>query len=314
MVICLATNCRDDAQTVTLRQIVARSVLGRKSEMNTFEQLFMNNKTHENAKELLIRDLHEFDGHPFRVVDDEDMEALVQSIRERGILVPVMVRTRKDGGYEIISGHRRCHAAQQAGLFKVPAVINELSDEEAVDAMIYTNIHRSSILPSEKAHAYRMQMEIIRHPGIKGYPSSTIAGKKYGDNARKVQRYIRLTFLIDDLLALVDEGKLSMQAGYSLSFIKAEHQRWVAQLFRETNKLPSGHMAEKIRSSSEDKDLSPEKLRSMMTGKRHRKKDIVLHREKIEKYFPPDTGEEVMENLICRLLDQWSRQNNGTEM
>ena len=174
MVVCLATNCRDDAQTVTLRQIVARSVLGRKSEMNSFEQLFMNNKTHENAKELLIRDLHEFDGHPFRVVDDEDMEALVQSIRERGILVPVMVRTRKDGGYEIISGHRRCHAAQQAGLFKVPAVINELSDEEAVDAMIYTNIHRSSILPSEKAHAYRMQMEIIRHPGIKGYPSSTI--------------------------------------------------------------------------------------------------------------------------------------------
>ena len=202
--------------------------------MNTYDQLFRTPDSNEKTREINLRDLHEFEGHPFRVVDDEDMEELVQSIRERGILVPVMVRTRPEGGYEIISGHRRCHAARLAGLFKVPVVIAELTDEEAVDAMIYTNFQRSTILPSEKAQAYRLQMEAIRHPGICGPSSPGTIGRKYGDNARKVQRYIRLTFLIDELLALVDQEKLCMQAGYSLSFIKPEHQRWVLQVFRET--------------------------------------------------------------------------------
>ena len=282
--------------------------------LNTFEQLFGTGDVNDHSTELLIRDLHEFRNHPFRVVDDDSMDELVQSIRERGILVPVMVRTRKEGGYEIISGHRRCHAAKLAGLFKVPAVIRELTDEEAVDAMIYTNIQRKYVLPSEKAHAYRLQMETVRHPGIKGSYAPVLVGRKYGDNARTVQRFIRLTFLIDELLALVDEGKLSMQAGYSLSFIKTEHQRWVAQIFRETKRLPSGHMAERIRSSSEDRDLSLEKLRSMMTEIDHRKKDIVLPMKKIKQYFPADTSKEDIETQILRLIEQWGGRNNDTEM
>jgi len=281
--------------------------------MNTYDQLFEIGGVQGNAKEILIRDLHEFNGHPFRVVDDENMEELVQSIRERGILVPVMVRTREEGGYEIISGHRRCYAARQAGLFKVPAVINELTDEEAVDAMIYTNIQRESILPSEKARAYHLQMEAIRHPGIRGSGSPDMVGKKYGDNARKVQRYIRLTFLVDDLLALVDEGKLSMQAAYSLSFMKREHQQWVMQVYRETKKLPAGRQAEKIRDSSEEGVLSLEKLRGMMTGKTHRKRNIVLPRKKLDEFFSQDFSEEEIEKLIFRLIGQWKRQEDDHE-
>ena len=281
--------------------------------MNTFDQLFKTGCEHENIKEILIRDLHEFEGHPFRVVDDENMEELIQSIRERGILVPVMVRTKVEGGYEIISGHRRCYAARQAGLFKIPAVINELTDEEAVDAMIYTNIKRTTILPSEKAYAYRLQMETIRHPGAKGSSSLSVIGQKYGDNAKKVQRYIRLTFLINDLLELVDEGKLSMQAAYSLSFMRREEQQRVVQVYRETKKLPKGRIAERIRNCSEENNLSLEKLRSMITGKTHRRKDIALSRKKLDEFFSPDFSEEEIEKLIFRLIEQWKRQEDGHE-
>lgn len=276
--------------------------------MNTYDQLFRTLDSNEKTREINLRDLHEFEGHPFRVVDDEDMEELVQSIRERGILVPVMVRTRSEGGFEIISGHRRCHAARLAGLFKVPVVITELTDEEAVDAMIYTNFQRSTIFPSEKAKAYRLQMETIRHPGVCGPSSPESVGRKYGDNARKVQRYIRLTFLIDELLALVDQEKLCVQAGYSLSFIKPEHQRLVLQVFRETNRLPSGRQAEKIRSSSEDHVLTLEKLRGMMARKENRRRDIVLHRQKLDLLFPQEFSEEEIEELIYVLVKRWHDQ------
>lgn len=275
------------------------------SWLNTFEQVFGEPAGHSKTKELPIRELHEFDGHPFRVVDDESMEELVQSIRDRGILVPVMVRPGRTDGYEIISGHRRCHAAFLAGLFKVPAVICELTDEEAVDAMIYTNIQRASILPSEKARAYRLQMEIMKHPGARGSAASTAAGRKYGDNARKVQRYIRLTFLIDDLLALVDEGKLCMQAGYELSFMKQEQQRWVMQVYRETKRLPSGNLAEKIRSCADDEDLSPEKICAMVSGKGQERKNIVLSRKRIEPYLTKDISDGEITELAYSLFREW---------
>lgn len=276
--------------------------------MNTYNELFGARVADEGTKEILIRDLHEFESHPFRVIDDEDMKELVQSIHERGILVPVIVRTRQEGGYEIISGHRRCYAARMAGLFKVPAVISEMTDEEAVDVMIYTNFQRSTILPSEKARAYRLQLETIRHSGIQGLASTNEVGKKYGDNARKVQRYIRLTFLITELLASVDQGRLSMQAGYSLSFIKPEHQRWVFQVFRETRRLPSGRQAERIRESSEDRVLTLDKLRGMMAKKENRCQDIILHRQDLDKFFSPELSQEEIEGLIYRLVRQWHDQ------
>lgn len=173
-------------------------------KLNSYDDLFGESTANPEAVEVLTKELHDFRNHPFHVTDDDDMAELVQSIRDKGVLVPLTVRPMEEGGYEIISGHRRKHAAELSGLFKVPVLIRDLSDEDAVDIMIYSNIQRTNILPSEKAFAYRLQMETMRHQGKKGASSSEAVGKKYGDNARKVQRYMRLTFLHKDLLDLVD--------------------------------------------------------------------------------------------------------------
>ena len=172
-------------------------------KLNSYESLFGELPDEGESTDLFIKELHDFKEHPFRVTDDEDMLELIQSIKEKGILVPLTVRPIAEGGYEIISGHRRKHAAEIAGLEKVPAIIRELSDEDAVDIMIYSNIQRTNVLPSEKANAYKLQMDTMRHQGKKGSSTPDEVGKKYGDNARKVQRYIRLTYLIpEDISAL----------------------------------------------------------------------------------------------------------------
>ena len=182
--------------------MAGRMVKRNKSEikLNSYDDLFGETSVQTDAVEVMIKELHDFENHPFHVIDDDAMAELVQSIREKGILVPLTVRPKDGGGYEIISGHRRKHAAEIAGLFKVPVLIRELSDEDAVDIMIYSNIQRTNILPSEKARAYRLQMETLKHQGKRGSSAPEAVGKKYGDNARKVQRYIRLTFLHKDLL------------------------------------------------------------------------------------------------------------------
>ena len=156
-------------------------------KLNSYDDLFGETPVQADAVEVMTRDLHDFENHPFHVKDDEDMAELVQSVRDKGILVPLTVRPKDGGGYEIISGHRRKHAAEIAGLFKVPVLIRELSDEDAVDIMIYSNIQRTNILPSEKARAYRLQMETLKHQGKRGASAPEAVGKKYGDNARKVQ-------------------------------------------------------------------------------------------------------------------------------
>ena len=177
--------------------MAGRTVKRTKTEikLNSYDDLFGETLAHPEAVEVMIKELHDFKDHPFRVNDDEEMAELVQSIREKGVLVPLTVRPSSEGGYEIISGHRRKHAAELSGLFKVPVMIRDLSDEDAVDIMIYSTIQRTNILPSEKAMAYKLQMETMRHQGKKGASSPDTVGQKYGDNARKVQRYIRLTFL-----------------------------------------------------------------------------------------------------------------------
>ena len=182
--------------------------------MNSYESLFGELTDEGESTDLFIKELHDFKEHPFRVTDDEDMLELIQSIKEKGILVPLTVRPIAEGGYEI------------------------MSDEDAVDIMIYSNIQRTNVLPSEKANAYKLQMETMRHQGKKGLSTPDAVGKKYGDNARKVQRYIRLTYLIPDLLELVDKRKLSMQAGYWISFLDEPEQNWILKTYQLYGKLP----------------------------------------------------------------------------
>ena len=274
-------------------------------KLQTYDDLFGDMTDSASAQEVYIKELHDFRNHPFRVVDDDEMQDLVQSIREKGVLTPPIVRTRPEGGYEVISGHRRKHAASLAGLFKIPVIVRELSDEDAVDVMVYSNIQRTNILPSEKAHAYRMQWDLLRHPGKKGRPAPEEVGRKYGDNARKVQRYVRLTYLLPDFLDYIDSGKLTMQAGYAISFLGKEEQGWVQNAIRTYQKMPNGKCAEQIRSKSEEKVLTEDMVKLLILGKPKRKRNITLKSSSLDKYFPPDISGEEIEKTVYMLLDQW---------
>ena len=278
-------------------------------KLNSYDQLFGETKD-PDIQEVYLTELHDFPKHPFQVKDDEDMAELVQSIREKGVLTPIIVRQREAGGYEVISGHRRKHAAQLVGLIKIPASVRELSDEDAVDIMIYCNFQRSSILPSEKAFAYRLQMETIRHAGKKGKSSPQLIGEKYGDHARKVQRYIRLTYLELNLLELVDCGRLTLQAGYALSFLPAEAQSWVWNAWLELKRLPAGNVAEKIRSLSEDGVLTEEKTKSLIGGETSKPRVFKLKRSLLEKYIPKELDDDQIEVIISNLLKKWREEHD----
>ena len=289
--------------------MAGRTVKRTKTEikLNSYDDLFGETLAHPEAVEVMIKELHDFKDHPFRVNDDEEMAELVQSIREKGVLVPLTVRPSSEGGYEIISGHRRKHAAELSGLFKVPVMIRDLSDEDAVDIMIYSNIQRTNILPSEKAMAYKLQMETMRHQGKKGASSPDTVGKKYGDNARKVQRYIRLTFLQKDLLELIDSGKLTMQAGYWISFLDEREQGWILKIFRQYKKLPSGRTAQQLREQDEDHVLTLNSAETLILGNGYRRK-VSLKAKRIDRIFPPEYDGEQIEEIIYQRLERWKEE------
>ena len=276
-------------------------------KLSSYDDLFGETPVHADAVEVMIKELHDFDNHPFHVNDDEDMAELVQSVRDKGILVPLTVRPKDGGGYEIISGHRRKHAAEIAGLFKVPVLIRELSDEDAVDIMIYSNIQRTNILPSEKAMAYRLQMDMMNHRGRKGTLSSDVIGKKYGDNTRKVYRYIRLTYLHKDLLDLVDNAKMTMQAGYWLSYLDEQGQGWILKIFRQYRKLPSGRTAQQLKDQQEDHVLTLDSAETLILGNSYRRK-VSLKPKRIDKFFSPEYDAEQIEEIIYELLEQWKNE------
>ena len=277
------------------------------TRLNSYDDLFGKTLSNEGTVEVLIRELHDFENHPFQVRDDDDMEELVQSIREKGILVPLTVRPKDGGGYEVISGHRRKHAAELSGLFKVPVFIRQMPDEDAVDIMVYSNIQRTNILPSEKAKAYRLQMETMRHQGRKGASTPEAVGKKYGDNARKVQRYIRLTFLHNDLLELIDDGKLTMDAGYWLSFLGEKEQGWILKVFRQYKKLPSGRTAQQLIDQNEDHILTFDRAETLILGNGYRRR-VSLKAKRIDQLFPPEYDGDQIEEIIYQLLERWKEE------
>lgn len=281
-------------------------------KLSSYESLFGNPAVEGDATELFIKDLHDFKDHPFRVVDDDDMLELIESIKEKGILVPLTVRPVPEGGYEIISGHRRKHAAEIAGLLKVPAIVRELSDEDAVDIMIYSNIQRTNVLPSEKAKAYQLQMDIMKHQGKKGFSTPDMVGKKYGDNARKVQRYIRLTYLLPDLMELVDKKKLTMQAGYWISFLDTSEQEWILEIYQLYGKLPSCRAAQQLRDQSTDRTLTKANVRELILGPVCQRR-VTLKAKMIDEIFSPDYDTRQIKEIIYQLLERWSREQKQSD-
>lgn len=281
-----------------------------KITLTSYDDFLGGAATLEDVREVAIDELHSFTDHPFKVKDDEEMKELVESVKAQGILTALLVRPLKKGGYEIISGHRRKHAAELAGLKQVPVIVREMDKDSAVQAMVDSNLQRENILPSEKAFAYRMKLEAVKHQGVSGANSAKKVGKSSNDSSRQVYRYIRLTYLMNTLLKAVDENIIKLQTGEQLSYLSIIEQEMVEEVHDSTGKYPSLEQAKQLRKHREEKTLTKEIVRLLIIGEPKKKRTITLKQDDINKYFPPDYDEQKMRNIICQLLEEWSNQNH----
>lgn len=280
-----------------------------KIKLTSYDDLIGGAVAPDDIQEMPIGLLQAFENHPFHIQDDEEMEELVESIRAQGILTALLVRPSKKGGYEIISGHRRCHAAKLAGLMQVPVIIREMEDDVAVRAMVDSNLQREHILPSEKAFAYRMKIEAISHQGVSGGISAENVGKEGHDSARQVYRYVRLTYLYLPILDSVDKNLLGLQTGVELSYLGEQEQIWVEEVHGLIGKYPSLDQAKKIRQKGEEQKLTKEIVQLLIMGEKRKIKSVTLKQKEISRYFPADYDEQKMRTVICQLLEEWSSQN-----
>ena len=266
-----------------------------------------------NIKNLKVENLKEFEGHPYKVTDNEEMEALALSIKENGILSPVVVRPLKDTeDYEIISGHRRIFAAKKAGLTEVPALIYAISHEEAIIALVDSNLHREHILPSEKAFAYKMKMDALSHQGKRTDLTSDQVGLKLSaeqvsndDSATQVKRYIRLTNLIKPLLDMVDEGKIAFTPAVELSFLNDTEQADLVEVIEVCEATPNLSQAQRLKKISQGDGLIPEVIAEILNEqKANQKERIKIPTEKLRKYFPKRYTAADMEKEIFAMLEK----------
>lgn len=259
-------------------------------------------------EEICIEDLHPFKGHPFQVKDNQEMELLVESIKTSGVLVPITVREDPSGGYEILAGHRRTHAAKLAGLTRIPAQIRAMDDDAATVYMVESNRQRESILPSEKAFAYRMLMEALRHQGKRkdGETTAEEIGKSHGDSKSNVKRYIRLTYLLPDILTKIDEKKLGMVQGVEISYLRPEEQEMLLALL-DAGVTVKRKQAELLKQASQEGRLDISCMRSILTVKENKRK-VTLKSDRISRYFPPEYSETEIEEVILGLLENWKQE------
>lgn len=267
----------------------------------------------DGAKEVEINRIHSFNNHPFKVKDDEKMDELVESIKSNGVLSPILLREDENGCYELISGHRRKRACELAGLNKIPAIIKELSDDEAIVLMVDSNIQREEILPSEKAYAYRMKLEALSHQGKLNNNMKTSAesiGEKEGISERQVQRYVRLTYLIPELLDLVDEKKLAMVMAVEISYFQEEVQKIIYDKIVEGKKINPGNLKELKKKD----DISAEDIEALISPSKQEKVrtiyNVTLKENKLAQFFEPSYTKQEMEEIIYSLLEEWKKGKN----
>lgn len=278
------------------------------------------------TQEIEIGRIHAFPNHPFKVLDDERMDTLVESIRENGILNPVIVRPDKNGDYEMISGHRRLHAAGIVGLSKIPAIVKEMSDDEAIIKMVDANIQREEILPSERAFSFKMKMDAIKRQGARDDLTSgtefqksgikvdswsrEVVGNEAGMTGRQVAKYIRLTELIPELLDNVDVKKITLTMGVDLSYLDVQVQKWVYEYFKENGFLKPVQV-EALKNHSNLSNASQHMIITILNEalpKKSTAAKVSLSEKKLDKYFPPHYSTKDRENVIIQLLEQWSTQ------
>ncbi|SES21121.1 MULTISPECIES: ParB/RepB/Spo0J family partition protein [Butyrivibrio] len=266
------------------------------------------------VQDIAVDKFIEFKDHPFYVIDNEEMEELVASIKDNGVLVPVIARPR-DGKFELIAGHRRCHAAKKAGIEKIPAIVKDYSDDEATLAMVDSNIQRENILPSEKAFAYRMKKETLSHQGRKAADPDEVGTDTRDkisdtDSGATVDRYIRLTYLNKDLLKLVDEKKLSLLSGVSISYMTKNQQKIVKKTMDDESLSPSAPQAEQMlklaKAIKDDTKFELEILK--LLRKKQAKRSYKMTSKEVSRYFPDDFDDEKIKSTIEELLTKWSKE------
>ena len=273
----------------------------------------------ETVQRIPLSDLHPFEGHPFKVLDDDSMAETVESIRQMGVTNPLIVRPDPDGGYEIISGHRRHHAAELAGLDTLPVIVRQLDDDAAIIMMVDSNLQRETILPSEKALAYKMKLEAIKHQGQRTDLTSDQVGPKLtaaekvaedaGDSQSQVKRYIRLTNLIPELMDMVDEKKIAFNPAVELSYLKPEEQRNFLEAMDYAQAAPSVSQAQRMKKKSQEDGCSLDDMCGIMDEvKKDDMGQIAFKTSDLQKFFPKSYTPKQMSDTILRLLEQWQRR------
>ena len=297
----------------------------------SLDNLFSSEQERQDAKLekiqiLPLSERHPFEGHPFQVRDDEEMDKMVDSVKEYGVMTPAIVRPRRDGGYEIVAGHRRCHASRRAGVDTMPCIVRDMDDDTAIILMVDSNCQREHILPSEKAKAYEMKLNAIKRQGQRSDLTSGQLGQKLnhgvsveqvaddaGTSIKQVQRFIRLNKLTPDLMQLVDDGRLKTTPAVELSYLTPEEQEEFLSYMEEEGCTPSLSQAQKLKAASKESVLTKDKIHGIMSARspsvKPREPQLTIAVSKVERYFPKGFTSDQMQNLIVKLLENYYRSH-----
>lgn len=296
----------------------------RNIELKSVDDLFATEESRANAQrekvqEIPLGELHPFRNHPFKVKDDAAMQDTVDSVREYGVLVPAIARPDPDGGYELIAGHRRHHASELAGKETMPVIVRDLDDDAATIIMVDSNLQREELLPSERAFAYKMKLEALKHQGARTDLTSSQVGTRLradeliaqqsGESRNQIQRFIRLTELIPTLLDMVDERKIALNPAVELSYLKKEEQTLLLEAMDSEQATPSLSQAQRLKKFSQQKMLSLDVMRAVMSEEKKNDLDrVTLKNETLRKYFPKSYTPKQMEDTIIKLLEGWYKK------
>ena len=299
---------------------------GANISLTSYDDIFSTEESRqtEQIQQIPIAELHPFKDHPFKVLDDEAMQRTVESVAQFGVLAPLVVRPREEGGYEIISGHRRQHAAELAGLKTLPVIVRNMDDDQAVIQMVDSNLQRESILPSERAFAYKMKLEAIKNQGARSdltsrqlvgkLEAADLVGKSSDESGRQVQRFIRLTNLIPELLELVDQKKISFNPAVELSYLTTSEQRDFFEAMQDTQNAPSLSQAQRIKKLSQEGKCSYDAIYDIMGEEKKAEMDrVTIKNDVLRKYFPKSYTPRQMEKTILKFLEQWQKKRQRSQ-
>lgn len=292
--------------------------------LSSYDDIFQTDQSREEAQqervqEIPLSELHPFKGHPFKVLDDEAMQKTVESIAQFGVMTPAIARPRPEGGYEIIAGHRRHHASELAGKDTMPVIVRDMDDDAATILMVDSNLQRETLLPSERAFAYKMKLEAIKHQGQRTDLTSSqvgmklqamdIVGQEAGDSRNQVHRYIRLTELIPELLDMVDEKKIAFNPAVEISYLKPNEQQDFLEAMDYAQSTPSLSQAQRLKKFSQEGKCSLDAMCAIMSEEKKGELDrVTIKHDVLRKYFPKSYTPKQMEDTIIKLLEQWQRK------